>query len=138
MTYTLETSFNSLHADYAIARGKSLSGNIFTRALIVAMPSGKECDSYPLDERRLKCLFYKKENYFILHLRTNEALMGHLAVEATGYFQGIVLGCIAGSLREKLVCLFYYLLLHVRTNAFWDCFELYRGYELLELVRVNT
>ena len=74
------------------------------------MPSGKECNSYTLHERRLKWLFYKKENFFGLHLRTNEELMGHLAVPAIGYFQVIVLGCIVGSLRVKLhvVCLFYY------------------------------
>ena len=34
--------------------------------------------------------------------------MGHLAVEAMGYFQVIVVGCKAGSLREKLVRVFYY------------------------------
>ena len=50
----LKKDFNSLHADYAIAREKSLGRIMFTRALVVAMPSGKECDSYPLDERRLK------------------------------------------------------------------------------------
>ena len=36
------------------ARGKSLRGIFLARALVVAMPSGKECGSYPLGERRLK------------------------------------------------------------------------------------
>ena len=43
-----------------------------------------------------------------LHLRVNEELIGHQAVDATGYFQVIVLGCIAGSLLENLVLLLYY------------------------------
>ena len=43
---------NSLHADYAIARGSPYA-EYFARALVVAMPSGKECDSYSLNEWRL-------------------------------------------------------------------------------------
>ena len=62
--------------------------------------------------------------------------MGCLAVAATGYIQVIVLVWVAKEFRPFIV-LFYYLLL--RTNAFWDSFELYlldTGHELLELVRV--
>ena len=71
-----------------------------------------------------------------VHLTTDEDLMGHLAMTVTGYFQGIILGWVAGSFQENLVCFilsFYYLLL--RTNAFWDRFEsdvIDRGHELLE------
>ena len=70
-----------------------------------------------------------------LQLRTNEELMGRLAVAVTGYVQVIVLGWLAGEF-STFILLFYYLLL--RTNAFWDSFELYlpdTGHELLELVR---
>ena len=59
--YTLFCSFrgsanypvflNSLNADYTVAWGKSLSGLIFARSLILAMLSGEDCDSYLLDER---------------------------------------------------------------------------------------
>ena len=49
----VSTSVNSLHADYAIARGSPYV-EYLARALVVAKPSGKECDSYPLDERQLK------------------------------------------------------------------------------------
>ena len=34
--------------------------------------------------------------------------MGRLAVTVTVYFQVIILDLVAGSLRENLVCLFYY------------------------------
>ena len=71
-----------------------------------------------------------------LQLRTNEELMGRLAVAVTGYVQVIVLSWLAGEF-STFILLFYYLLL--RTNAFWDSFELYlldTGHELLELVRV--
>ena len=36
--------------------GKSLRGIFFARAHGVAMPSRKECGSYPLGERRLRIL----------------------------------------------------------------------------------
>ena len=62
--------------------------------------------------------------------------MGRLAVAVTGYVQVIVLGWLAGEF-STFILLFYYILL--RTNAFWDSFELYlldTGHELLELARV--
>ena len=40
-------------------------------------------------------------------MRTNEELMGHLAMAATGYFQDIVLSWVAGSLLHNLVHLVY-------------------------------
>ena len=49
-----------------------------------------------------------RNDYLNIHLSVNEDLMGHLAVAATGYFQDIVLGFVAGSLLENLVYLFYY------------------------------
>ena len=73
-----------------------------------------------------------------LHLRTNEELIGRLAVAATGYVQVIVLGWVTGEF-SLFIRLFHYFLL--RTNAFWDSFELYlldTGHELLELVSVTA
>ena len=64
--------------------------------------------------------------------------MGCLAVAMTGYVQVIVLGWVVGEF-SPFSLLFYYLLL--RTNAFWDSFELYlldTGQELPKLVRVIT
>ena len=61
--------------------------------------------------------------------------MWRLAVAASGYVQLIIFGWVAGEV-SPFILLFYYLLL--RTNAFWDSFELYlpdTGHELLELVR---
>ena len=71
-----------------------------------------------------------------LYLRTNEELLGRLAVAATGYVQVIVLSWVVGEF-SPFNLLFYYILL--RTNAFWDGFELYllnTGHELSELVHV--
>ena len=71
-----------------------------------------------------------------LHLRTNEELMGRLAVAATGYIQVIVHGWTTRDFRPFSL-LIYYLLL--RTKAFLDSFELYlldTGHELLELVHL--
>ena len=50
----------------------------------------------------------QQKNSLNLRLRTNEELNGRLAVVATGYFQVIVFGWVAGSFRETLVLLFYY------------------------------
>ena len=48
LTLTLISCCNSLHADYSIAWGKSLGGVILTRALVVAMPSGKRVRLLPV------------------------------------------------------------------------------------------
>ena len=41
----------------------------------------------------------KQKTSLNLYLKTNEDLIyGHLAVAVTGYFQGIILGWVAGSL----------------------------------------
>ena len=94
------------------------------------MCSGRESNSYLLDERQLK-----KENFLNLHLRTNEEVMRRLDVAATGYVQVIVVGWVVGKF-SLFIQLFYYLLLCM--NNFWDSFELYllfTGHELLELMR---
>ena len=125
----------SLHADYAIPR-ESPHVEHFARALVVAMRSTKESDSYRLDERRSNWLLYDEVNYLNLQLRTNEELIGRLAVAATGYVQVIILDWVAGKF-SSFIPFFYYLLL--LANAIWDSSELYlldAGHELLELVRV--
>ena len=73
-----------------------------------------------------------------LRLKTNEELMGRLAVATTGYVQVIVLGWVAGEFSPFIVLIYYLLLC---TNAFWDSFELYlldTGHELLESVHVTA
>ena len=79
----------------------------------------------PVRRKTIEMTIFQGGNFLSIHLRTNEELMGHLAVAATTYFQVIVLGCIAGSLRENIIRLFYYSTTYYYDECFEHFFELY-------------